>query len=107
MPESRYLYVTVTVPANSEQLEIGISSTPDRHVIVDSLSTKSTAGIYLKAYYQREELMAFPSELFSVNKPEAEMNLDLPVGGILYVGLKNTTAGDVTQDIAIKYHYAR
>ena len=107
MDTFRYIYVSVTAAANSEQLEIGISSTPERHVVVDALSTKSTSGVYLKAYYQREEIMAFPSELFSVNKPEAEMNLDIPVGGILYVGLKNTTAGSVTQDVAIKYHFAK
>ena len=105
MPLMHYVYVSVTADAGSEALEIGISSTPEKHVIVDSLSTLATSGVYLKAYYEREEILAFPTELASTQKPDEELNLDIPEGGILYVGLKNTTGSPVTQDIVIKYHY--
>lgn len=105
MPLSYYLYVPVLVGATSEALVIGISSTPEKHVIVDSLSTVINAALILKAYYEREEIMAFPTSLFTLQKTEADMGLDIPEGGILYVGFKNTSGAPITQDIMIKYHY--
>ena len=99
-----YTSIPVTAAAGAEVLEIGITSTPERHVVVDQVITKNTADVYLVLSFEREEICRFDTEVINLIDKAIDVGLDIPEGATLYVGFDNQTAGSITQNIVIGYH---
>ena len=100
----RYLTVSVTAPNGSQVLEMGITSTPERHVVVDQVITKNVAGVYLVLSFEREEICKFDTEVINLIDRAIDVNLDIPEGATLYVGFDNESGSDITQNVVIGYH---
>ena len=100
----RYLTVSVTVPNGSQVLETGITSTPERHVVVDNVITKNVTGVYLVLSFEREEICKFDTEVISLIHEPVPIDLEIPEGATLYVGFDNESGSDITQNVVIGYH---
>jgi len=108
MMARRYLYKTVTGTASTEVLQTLLTSTevePKRVIKIYPYETTSTrqGDAVIRLYVEREKIAEFPIYIFQndlsnkqyMNVPVIELNLELPVGQSLIVGVvSGTTASN-------------
>jgi hypothetical protein len=96
--------VTLDVGSNAEVLNPILTSTAaEKYHILGVLSEK-VENLRLRVYHEREMLWDVDSLLLPAYTDFVPLDLELPVGDVLYIGFKNETGGAVTgEDVGVVY----
>jgi hypothetical protein len=101
----RFQQFSVTAAAGQEELVLALSSVSGIKQTVKSVWTVGTANIDLLVYQGQTKAVDMPSSVIPTTDNRIEIDIDVDAATQVQVGIRNNTAGNVTQVITVEYDY--